>query len=32
MENKKELVITRTYNAPRELVYKAWSSADALAQ
>jgi len=32
MENKKELVITRTYNAPRELVYKAWSEAERLAQ
>jgi uncharacterized protein YndB with AHSA1/START domain len=28
----KELVITRTFNAPRKLVYKAFSEADALAQ
>jgi len=32
METKKELVITRTYNAPRVLVYKAWTVADALAE
>src|ERR1700757_2447336 len=32
MENIEQLVITRTYNAPRELVYKAWSDAKALAQ
>ncbi|HVS93852.1 MAG TPA: SRPBCC domain-containing protein [Mucilaginibacter sp.] len=32
METKPELVITRVYNAPRDLVYKAWSNAEALAQ
>jgi len=28
----KELVITRTFNAPRELVWKAWTEAERLAQ
>ena len=32
METTQKLVITRVYNAPRELVYKAWSDAKALAQ
>jgi uncharacterized protein YndB with AHSA1/START domain len=32
MEAQKELVITRVYNAPRELIYKAWSEAERLAQ
>src|SRR5579872_368632 len=32
METIEQLVITRTYNAPRELVYKAWTDAEALAQ
>ncbi|MBS1531086.1 MAG: SRPBCC domain-containing protein [Bacteroidetes bacterium] len=32
METTQELVITRIYNAPRKLVYKAWSDAEALAQ
>lgn len=32
METTQELVITRVYNVPRELVYKAWSDAEALAQ
>lgn len=32
METTQELVITRVYNAPRKLVYKAWSDAEALAQ
>src|SRR6201992_2551793 len=32
MESTQQLVITRVYNAPRELVYKAWSSAEAMAQ
>ena len=32
METTQELIITRVYNAPRELVYKAWSDAEALAQ
>jgi uncharacterized protein YndB with AHSA1/START domain len=30
--NKPALVITRTFNAPRELVFKAWSEAERLAQ
>lgn len=29
---QQELVIKRVYNAPRNLVYKAWSNAEALAQ
>ena len=32
METTQELVITRVYNAPRKLVYKAWSDAEALGQ
>ena len=32
MSEGKELVITRTFNAPRKLVYKAFSEAEALAQ
>lgn len=32
MQKGQELVITRTFNAPRELVYKAMSEAEALAQ
>lgn len=33
MENEnKELIITRTFNAPRNLVWKAWTEAERLAQ
>jgi len=32
MENKNELIITRNFNAPRELVFKAWTEADQLAK
>ena len=32
METTQEMVITRVYNAPRELVYKAWSTAEAMSQ
>jgi len=31
-KNTQELVITRTFNAPRDMVWKAWSEADQLAQ
>ena len=32
MENKNEIIITRDFNAPRELVFKAWTEADRLAK
>ena len=32
MSNTKELVITRTFNAPRELVFKAFSEAERMAK
>ncbi|ARP99726.1 SRPBCC family protein [Pseudorhodoplanes sinuspersici] len=32
LDTQQELVITRTFNAPRDKVWKAWSEADSLAQ
>lgn len=32
VSSKQELVITRTFNAPRELVFKAWTEAERVAQ